>query len=263
MLKKELNNVGVIILAAGKGTRLNCTDRPKVMLEIGGKPIVSYIVETLLDAGFAKEQIVLVVGFKKERVKEYFGGTVIYADQDKQLGTAQAAYVGMRELPQDIETVLIIGGDDSAFYKKETLLDFIGQHAKNGATLSLLTTESESFEDMGRIIRDESGNFVKVLEKEELSEEQKEIKETSTGTYCFDKDWFEEIFPEMKQIEGLGELGLSKAVEMAVEHKKKIQAVKLKNNGEWFGINTEKELEEADFRISNGPYIRCQNKHLD
>ena len=56
--------IGVVVLAAGKGTRLNCVDCPKVMIEIGGKPIVSYIIETLYEIGFVKESISVVVGFR-------------------------------------------------------------------------------------------------------------------------------------------------------------------------------------------------------
>ena len=244
-LMKE-NKIGVVILAAGKGTRLNCTDKPKVMLGIGGRPIVSYVVETLFEARFSKEQVVLVVGFESEKVKEYFGDTVTYAKQIEQLGTAHATYVGMEKLPEGIENVLVLGGDDSAFYSKETLLNFINKHVENNATLSLLTSEVENPESLGRVIRNNNDEFEKVLEKEQLDDEQKKITEISTGTFCFDKKWFEEIFPNMKQIDGLGELGLPKAVEMAAEAGEKIQAIKLKNNSEWFGINTLDELKKAD-----------------
>ena len=246
MSENILDNVGVVILAAGRGTRLNCTSEPKVMLEIGHKPIVSYIVETLESAKFFKKQIVLVVGFQEKKVKEYFGDKVMYASQEKQMGTAHAAYVGSKVFPENIKTILIMGGDDSAFYTKETLADFIQRHIASGATLSLLTTQPDNFEMMGRVIRDENGRFVGVLEKEQLNEEQKRIRETSTGTYCLDRVWFENIFLKMERIDGLGELGLPKAAEMAVERGKKVLAVKLKNNDEWFGINTVEELSKAD-----------------
>lgn len=247
-MSNSWNNVGTVILAAGKGTRLNCTDRPKVMLEIGNKPIVSYIVETLRHAGFEKEQTVLVVGFQKQKVIDYFGDTVTYAEQKEQLGTAHAAYVGMQELSQDIGTVLVLGGDDSAFYTADTLLNFIQKHRKQGATVSVLTAEPDNFEQLGRVIRDEDGNFINVLEKEELNEGQKKIHEASTGTFCIDRKWFEQNFSEMKEIKGLGELGLPKAIEMAVSQGKNVSAVKMENNNEWFGINTIQELEEADRR---------------
>lgn len=247
-MSNSWNNVGAVILAAGKGTRLNCKGKPKVMLEIGNKPIVSYVVETLRNAGFEKEQTVLVVGFQKQKVIDYFGDTVTYANQEEQLGTAHAAYVGMQQLPQDVGTVLVLGGDDSAFYTADTLLNFIQKHREQGATVSVLTTEPDNFEQLGRVIRDENGNFINVLEKEELSEGQKKIHEASTGTFCINRKWFEQNFSEVKKIEGLGELGLPKTIGMAVSQSKKVFAVKMENNNEWFGINTMQELGEADRR---------------
>src|SRR3989344_2745128 len=93
----ETKKIGAVILAAGKGTRLGCTDCPKVMMEIGGRPIVSYAVDTLLEMGFSANDIVLVVGYEKEKVEKYFGDKVTYAYQAEQNGTAHATSVVMKE----------------------------------------------------------------------------------------------------------------------------------------------------------------------
>jgi len=240
-----MNNIGVVILAAGKGTRLNCSDQPKVMLEIGGKPIVSFIVETLKQAGFDKDQICLVVGFQEQKVRDYFGDKVSYVTQKEQLGTAHAAHVGIKSLPKEIDTVLVMGGDDSAFYKKETLLNFIKKHSENDCTLSLLSAEIEDPTMLGRIVRypDKS---IAIVEKEYLADEQKEIKEISTGTFCFDRNWFETMFPDMPKLRKLGEWGLPTALAVARGEEKKYQVIKMGDSSEWFGINTIQELEKAN-----------------
>lgn len=246
MLKKQENKIGAVVLAAGQGTRLRCKDVPKVMLEIGGKPIVSYIVDTLKQMGLSKEQIVLVVGYKKEKVKEYFGDSVTYANQEEQLGTAHAAYVGMQVLPKDIEQVIVLGGDDSAFYTKETLEDFITKHTRGKKVLSLLTTElNEDTRNIGRVVRDDAGG-VTIIEKENMKEKDWQSKEISTGTFCFKRDWYELIFSKMKVIEGLGEYGLPVAPAIAQEENVPFQVVKMRNNKEWFGINTPEELDTAN-----------------
>lgn len=242
------NNVGVVILAAGQGTRLGSTDKPKVMLEIGGNPVVSYIVKTLEEVGFSKEQICLVVGFQKEVVQSYFGDRVSYAIQDEQLGTAHAAYVGSILFPSHIDTLLIIGGDDSAFYTKDTVSGFVAKHKTAGVTLSLLTTIVDNPGAIGRVIRDDQNAFLAVKEKEEISEEETLINEISTGTYCIDRAWYERMFPDMKQIEGLGEYGLNTAVVTAVREDQNVQAIVLDDGREWFGINTKEEWGEADRR---------------
>jgi len=243
----DLNKIGVVILAAGMGTRLNCSDKPKVMLEIGGKPIVSYVVETLKSAGFKKDQICLVIGFQKEKVIEYFGDSVTYAIQDEQKGTAHATHIGMLALPKQIEQVLVLGGDDSAFYTKESLLDFIEEHVKNDAKLSLLSAEVENPGKVGKVVRyGDCSNAV--IEKEYWTELEENIKEVSTGTFCFDRGWFEKIYPTIPIMRKLGEYALPTALAVARGEGVKYQVIKLENSEEWFGINTVDELKIANER---------------
>lgn len=247
MLSNKLNNIGVVILAAGKGTRLNCIDKPKVMCEIGGQPIASYIVSTLKKSGFTEENICLVVGFHQEKIREYFGEEVSYAVQEELKGTAHAAFTGMKQLPQNADTVLVLNGDDSAFYSVETIINFIEQHKKNKAVVSVLSAEIDSSVSLGRIVRHDGGR-IEIIEKEYLTEEQKKLKEISTGTFCFDRQWFETVFPSMPPLRKLGEYGLPTALAMATAEGKKVQVIKLKNSNEWFGVNTPDELAEADRR---------------
>lgn len=239
------NKIGVVVLAAGKGSRLNCADSPKVMLKIGGRPIVSYIVDTLKQAGFNQEQICLVVGFQKEQVQEHFGDSVSYAAQEEQNGTAHAAYAGMRTLPPEIEHALVIGGDDSAFYEAETILNFINNHHKAGAKLSLLSAEFDDPGLVGKIMR-YPDNSIAIIEKEYWTDLEKNTKEVSTGTFCFDRKWFEEMFPTMPPLRKLGEYGLPTALAIARGQGVKYQVIKLNNPEEWFGINTAEELKRAD-----------------
>lgn len=249
MSPEILNNFGVVILGAGKGTRLKCVEKPKVMLDLAGRPIVSYVVETLKKIGFDKNQICLVVGFKKETVKDYFKDEVIYAEQKEQLGTAHATHTGSRALPSGLKNILVINGDDSAFYRPETLLDFLKKHTESQAVVSILTVTLDHAQSSGKIVRSESGE-ISIVEKENLTEEQKEIKEVSTGTMCLDKKWFENVFPNMKPMRGLNEYGLPDVLVEAKKIGETAQFIKLKNNQEWLGINTPEELAEANKRKS-------------
>jgi len=247
-------NVGVVILAAGKGTRLNCVDHPKAMHLVGDKPLVSYIVEKLEQAQVPKENICLVVGFCKEKITEYFGDRVSYAEQTELLGTAHAAFVGSRALPAHLKYVLVLNGDDSAFYKLETLENLVRLHTQDGAVIPLLSVEPEDPTMYGRIIRHEDGQ-VEIIEKEYLTDAQKQIKETSTGTFCLDRAWFERIFPTMPRMVKLGKLGeYGMPTTFAMAHKEglAVRVVKLVDNKEWFGINTAEELQEADQRKKQG-----------
>ena len=248
------DKTGVVILSAGKGTRLNCGDMPKVMLPIGGKPMVSYIVKTLKEIGFQNNQICLVIGYKKEKVIEYFGSEVIYATQEEQLGTAHAAYVGMKNLDDSIKEVLVLNGDDSAFYSVSTVENLITKHLQNDVMASLLSTviPNSSFA-YGRVVRQENGE-IEIVEKEYLTEEHAKINETSTGTFCFNRQWYNGVFPNMPKLEKLGEYGLPTAFTMAQREGLSVQVINLLNPREWFGVNSKEELQEADDRKQIGKF---------
>ncbi len=247
MLPVTWSKIGVVILAAGKGTRLGCVDKPKVMSEIGGRPIVAYTVETLLSLGLGREQICLVVGFCQNKIREYFGESVVYPEQAEQRGTAHAAFVGMQTLPKHIVQVLVLGGDDSAFYRPSTLQDFVNEHIRRSAALSLLTVELTDPNGYGRIIRQADGR-IEVIEKEYLTPEQEKILEVSTGTFCFDRHWFESMFPSMPLLRKINEYGLPTALAVARAQGVPYSLMKLKDPDEWFGVNRPEELFEADRR---------------
>ena len=244
---EKIHNFAAVILAAGKGTRMHCEDTPKVMLEIGGKPMVSYIVDTLHSLGFQKEQICLVVGFHREKVMQCFGDRVTYAVQEEQLGTAHAAYTGMKVFPENVTNILVLGGDDSSFYTTVTIKNLIGHHLQEGSMATLLTTDIEptSFA-YGRIVRKDG--LIEIIEKEYLTEANQNLTETSTGTFCFNRQWFTSMFPNMPQLDKLGEYGLPTVFTIAQQEGLSVQVVKLEDSNEWFGINTKEELQEADQR---------------
>jgi bifunctional UDP-N-acetylglucosamine pyrophosphorylase/glucosamine-1-phosphate N-acetyltransferase len=240
----QIDTCGAVVLAAGKGTRLGCTDIPKVMLEIGGKPMVAYTVDMLEAVGLNKEQIVLVVGFQKQSVMDYFGNRVTYAVQEEQLGTAHAANVGMQVLPLTVQHALVLGGDDSAFYTPLTIRSFFDSHITAQVTVSLLSAIVEHPDQLGRVVRHTNGD-IEIIEKEYMTSEQSLIQEISTGTFCFDRHWFLQMYPLMPPLRKLGEYGLPTALVMARNVKKPYQVITLDNASEWFGINTPEQLAEA------------------
>jgi len=242
-------DVGVVLLSAGRGTRLNCEDNSKSMLKIGERPLLSYIIETLEKASVPSENIFIVVGFCKEKIMEYFGARANYVEQAELLGTAHAAYLGIKAMPQNLTAALTLNGDDCAFYKWNALENLVRRHKESKAVLSLLSVESDSPEIYGRVAR--HNGFFEIIEKEYLTEEQKKIKEISTGTFCLERFWFEKIFPTMRQMKKLGkfgEYGLPAAVAIANNESAKTEVIKLEDNQEWFGINTPAELIEANKR---------------
>ena len=242
----DYKDIGIVILAAGQGKRLGYNGCPKVLYKIGGRPIISYILDVLDKGGIKKEQISIVVGFEAEQVKQACGEGYAYAFQEERLGTAHAAYTGEQVLADNINTILVMNGDDSAFYKFESISNFIDEHINNSCDLSLLSLNVDDPISLGRVLRDEQDNFIGIVEKENMKEVHQSIREISTGTFCFRRAWFKEHYKNLKPIPSLNEYGLPSFIGEAVKLNSTYQAVLLKNRNEWFGINTKEELEYAN-----------------
>lgn len=241
--------IGVVILAAGRGSRLGCEVEPKALCDLGGKPILSYILNTLKQGGVPQKQISIVIGYKGDLVKKRMGGNYNYVEQKELLGTAHAAAVGETGLPEKYEHILVLNGDDSAFYRFHTLNVFVSQHVQNNNAISLLTCEVQDPTGMGRVVRDLHNRVVKVVEKERITSKEKNIKEISTGAFCFNRGWFKNKFKNLHKIPVLEEFGLPLFIDEAFKSESRFRAVKLADPGEWLGINTSEELKEAKKRM--------------
>lgn len=245
-----MKNVQAIILAGGKGTRLNCEDLPKVMIPLAGKPMIDYSLENLRQAGFARP--ILVVGFQAQKVKDHLKDSVIYAYQPKQLGTADAVKHALPHIGKEIEYVLSIYGDDSAFYNPKTIKDLIKDHQKKQPAITLLTVEKADPTGLGRIIRGKSGGVSGIVEEKLASAQQKKIKEINTGCYVFNTDF---LWSSLKKIKKnpAGEYYLTDLIKIAIAEGKKVNAYKISSQ-EWFGINNSEELARAEemMREKNG-----------
>ncbi|MCX6809104.1 MAG: NTP transferase domain-containing protein, partial [Candidatus Berkelbacteria bacterium] len=173
-----MEKYAAVILAAGKGTRMGSgegSEIPKVMYLLDGEPIIHSSVELVKVAGI--EKIVLVVGYKRELVEEYFGDEVEYAVQEQQLGTGHAAAMAEGVLRGKAESIIVFYGDNP-LYKPETVRALINLYENpvtgDKPTVAML---SVNFEDpmssfFGRIIRDEDGEVVGIVEQKDCSENQ-------------------------------------------------------------------------------------------
>ncbi len=237
--------VGAIILAAGAGTRLNSgqpSEKPKVLYEIAGKPMVDYTLELLNQIGISEK--VMVVGYQEEMVRSYFGDKVKYASQPDRKGTAHAAKLGEEKLNPEVSHLLIIQGDDSAFYKKETIQKFIEQAEKY--QIGFTTVRLDDPGQYGRVIRSNQGDVSAIVEKESLTETQKEINEVNAATYFVERGWFNQVYPTLKpSAVGKGELIMPDLISIAFDHQLKVLGFEVPKE-EWVGVNTPEELLVAD-----------------
>ena len=193
-------NKCAIILAAGKGTRMK-TELPKCAYPFCGKPMVKYIVENCIKCGI--NDINVVVGYKKEQIKEVLQDTVSYAVQDQQLGTGHAAMC-CEPLLKDKEGLCLVFPGDMPLVDEEIINNLINIHINNKNDLTVVTTILDNPGAYGRMYR-ENGLIKKIVEFKDATEEQKAIKEVNSGLYCVDIQLMFEALKLIKNNNNSGE----------------------------------------------------------
>lgn len=238
-----MSKLGGVILAAGKGSRMNSTTTNKVALPLAGKPMIVHGLDLLERLNV--DPVVIVVGFAKESVMSLITKKVIYAEQTERLGTAHAVGTALPNLPQDIENIIVIQGDDSAFYKEEALRKMIDAHLSNQNALTFLTVELSDPKGLGRVVRGPKGEILKIVEEKDATSEEREINEINPACYVFNVSFLRKYLPLVEKSPVSGEYYLVNLIEIAQKNNEKFEAVK---GGfiAWRGVNTPEELEEAE-----------------
>lgn len=173
-----------IILAAGKSTRMK-SDLPKVLHEIHGKPMIDYVLDAVRGAGVTK--IVVVVGHQAERVQESLSAhtDLEFALQTEQLGTGHAVMSCREQLDGHDGPVLVLAGD-TPLLQASSLEGLISELIDNQASAVIGTADTENNQGLGRIVRDDEGNFERIVEQKDATESEQKITEINTGCYAFD-----------------------------------------------------------------------------
>ena len=176
--------VDAIILAAGKGTRMQ-SDLPKVMHEVGGRPMLHWVIDACRAAG--ADRIVVVVGFKADLVRASLADAtdIEFVEQTEQLGTGHAVDQA-REAFADrgAHDVFVLCGD-GPLIRTETLSTLLETHRDTAADATLATAQIEDPSGYGRILRDAAGDFERIVEQKDATPEQLEIGEVNPSYYCF------------------------------------------------------------------------------
>lgn len=238
-----MNNLAAIVLAAGKGKRMNTKNLNKVVLPLRGKPMIAHTVD-LLEA-LKIGQIIVAVGFAKKSVMEVLKDRVIFVQQRKRLGTAHAVFCALKYLPKNISDVLVLNGDDSAFYKEETINNLIKTQHKSRSSVAFLTIEVDNPSGLGRIVRDDKGILLAIIEDKDAKGEVKKIKEVNPSCYVFNVEFLRKYLKKVKKSTITGEYYLTALIDIAIKNDEKIETTNV-GRLSWRGINTINELKEAE-----------------
>ncbi|MGB9770534.1 MAG: sugar phosphate nucleotidyltransferase [Candidatus Kapaibacteriota bacterium] len=246
--------LGIAILAAGKGKRMNSVDKPKVLVDFLGKPLLGYVLETAFRINPFK--VYVVVGFKKEAVIDFINqnynlNNIVIVEQKEQLGTGHAILQLEPVLEKGIDNLLILSGD-VPLISFETLLKFIEFHKQGNYDLSLISTKLENPTGYGRIVRDTNGELLRIVEQKDLKFGEQLIDEINSGIYIVKtKDLFDYL-RKLKNENAQSEYYLTDIVEMYTADQKRVGAFFIKSSTEVLGINTYEELKNLEkFFIQN------------
>ena len=236
-------NTHTIILAAGKGTRMN-TNLPKVMQPLGGMSLIEHVISTAQEIS---KKITVVIGHKKNLIKEHLAEidpNIETVNQENQLGTAHAVKTASH-LIQDDEKVLILYGDVPLISTKtiQSLLD-----SKNKCTLlSMILSDPTGY---GRIVSNEENLALKIIEQKDASEDERKIKEVFTGILLIDGSLLRPALEEINNHNAANEYYLTDLVEILSSKGVKINCIQA-NPTEVLGANNKHELHELESILRN------------
>ena len=234
--------LAAIILAAGKGKRMNAKSVNKVAMPLADKPMIIHTIELLEKLGIG--QIIVVVGFAKSSIINILGQKVMFAEQSKRLGTAHAVICGIKKISKNTQNVLVLNGDDSAFYTKEIIQRLVEKHLATNASFTFLTIEKDNPYGLGRVLRDNNGNVKSIIEEKDASTIQRRTKEINPGCYIFSLKFLETYLPKVKKSSVTKEYYLTSLIDIGIKNGEKIETVQAGAIA-WRGINTKEELEQA------------------
>ncbi len=232
--------IDVVILAAGKGTRMK-SDLPKPLHLLLGKPLINYVIESA--APLADNPPLIIVGYGGDQIKDTLGDQLRYASQSELLGTGHAVQQAEDLLRGQSDLVLVLYGD-MPLVRTQTLQNLIQTQKTNSGPLTLLTFLDDNPRGFGRITRNQSGLIQKIVEEVDATPEQLEIKELNAGMYCFKADW---LWSSLKKLtpSASGEYYLTDLIELAANEGQIASSVQIEDPDELIGINTRVHLAET------------------
>ena len=236
--------IKAVVLAAGKGTRLHSNEEtgPKVMREIHGKPMLWYVLQSL--SFVDKCDTVIVVGYKKDEVIDYFGG-YSFAIQAEQLGTGHAVMAAEAELVGFDGDVLVCYGDMPAM-RRETYEALVRTHFEERNDCTILTGESSLPLPYGRIVRGQDGEFQRVVEDRDCTPEQRGITELNSGVYMFRTELLLSALKNLKNDNNQGEYYLTDVPAIMKFNGAKVGIAKRNLQDEIMGVNTPDQLKRME-----------------
>ncbi len=249
--------VAAVILAAGKGTRMD-SDLPKVVHEVAGQPMICWVVQAVRD--MCARPIVLVVGHRAQLVRAVFQGDdddLVYVTQEPQLGTGHAVGCAKEVLGDFNGDVFVLAGD-GPLIQSATLQRMLDRQRRSAAAATLATAHVDDPTGYGRIVRDAQGQFQAIVEHTDANEQQQTIREIYPSYACFDAGLLFDTLDKLQPNQTTGEYYLTDAPALLRANNCKVELVNGVPPEDVLSINTPQQLAEVDSILSTR--VRVQEK---
>ncbi len=227
----------------------------KVLHEIFHKPLVYYPIEAARYAG--AQEVCLVVGHKSEEVMKTFGDTVKYALQAERLGTGHAVMQAMDFIGDDGEILVLYG--DTPLITAQTIEKMLAFHRKKKNAVTVLSALVDDPTGYGRIVRDESKHFVKIVEQKDATDEEKRITEINGGMYVFEAKHLKSALSKITNDNKQQEYYLTDSIEILLHEGYNVDAIAIMNPDDILGVNSREQLAQATAIMKQ----RINRKHMD
>ena len=250
-------SISVIILAAGKGTRMR-SSLPKVLQPLAGRPLLGHVIETAQK--LQADNIITIYGHGGELVQHEFAKEQVqWVEQAEQLGTGHAVKVTLPVLAQDGLSLILSG--DVPCITTQTLQKLLDASQASGIGLVTLTLPDAS--GYGRIVR-ENGQIQAIIEHKDASDEQRKIQEINTGIYCVSNTKLHQWLPKLSNHNAQGEYYLTDIVAMAIQDGLEVASVEPERAFEVEGVNDRVQLArlEREYQAFQAKQLMQQGVHL-
>ena len=252
-------HLAVVILAAGQGTRMKSA-LPKVLHRIGGRSLIAHVLDAA--AGLNPTQVVAVVRHERDRVSaailEHAPDTVI-VDQDEVPGTGRAVEQALAALPDDFDGSVVVLSGDAPLIDTPTLEGLVKGHLGGGRAMTLLSAVFDNPTGLGRILRDDNGAVLGIVEEKDADDDQRRITEINGGIYVFSRRSLQTALASIDTDNAQGEKYLTDAAARILVTGGDVEAVATDDPWTIAGVNDRAQLAEAG-RELNARIVRAHQR---
>jgi bifunctional UDP-N-acetylglucosamine pyrophosphorylase / glucosamine-1-phosphate N-acetyltransferase len=241
-----------VVLAAGKGTRMK-SELPKVLIEICGRPMIEYVLDSLTQVGF--DRVALVVGYRADDVKTALQDrtNLTFVLQEQQNGTGHAVMMCRQVLAEHDGPVAVVTGD-APLLQAESLQKLLAEFERRRPACVMGTIHKQNPAGLGRIVRDTTGDFVGIVEEKDATEEQRRITEVNMSCYVFDCRALLAALDELRPDNAQGEYYITDCPGLMKREGKVVLALPVLKPIEALGVNTMDELRVVEDAVRTGAY---------